>query len=232
MRAQALRLGLAVAAAFFFNAILFAALAALNRPKPVVTDPDESVQIALYEPPPIQAAPIEPEPEPEPMPPEPAPAPVPIDAPEAFLEPMDLPPVLLDLAVPAIRVVFAEQPPREVPRAVARAVSGKTGGQGDTREYAAGERIDEPPEELSIRQPAYPAMALRRGLEGSVTLRVLIDERGRVEKVEVVRVKGHPSFRGAVLRVARKWRFTAPRHRGRPVRAWAIKTMHFRLEGA
>ncbi len=43
---------------------------------------------------------------------------------------------------------------------------------------------------------------------------------------------GHISFRGAVLRVVRKWRFSAPRHRGRPVRAWAIKTMHFRLEDA
>ncbi len=231
MRARALRLGVAVAAAFLFNAVLFAALAALNRPKAVVSDVDEMVEIALYEPPPIQGEPIEREPEPEPLPPEPAPSPVDFDAPEALLEPLELPPVLLETAVPAIRVVLVKQPTRVVPQAVARNVSGSS-GEGDTREYASGEKIDHPPKELTIRQPAYPAMALRRGLEGSVTLRVLIDERGRVEKVEVVRVKGHPSFRGAVLRVARKWRFTAPRHRGRPVRAWAIKTMHFRLEGA
>ena len=231
MRARVLRLGLAVAAAFLFNAILFAALAVLNRPKPVVSDIDETVQIALYEPPPLQAAPFEPEPEPEPQPPEPAPAPVEMDTPEARLEPLELPPVLLDPAVPAIRVVLEKPPPREVPHAAARKVSGNTGA-GDAREYASGEKIDHPPKELTSRQPAYPATALRRGLEGSVTLRVLIDERGRVEKAEVIRVLGHPSFRGAVLRVVRKWRFSAPRHRGRPVRAWAIKTMHFRLEGA
>jgi outer membrane biosynthesis protein TonB len=49
--------------------------------------------------------------------------------------------------------------------------------------------------------------------------------------VEVIEVKGHAGFRQAVLRVVNLWRFTPPRHRGRRVKVWAVKTVRFNLEG-
>jgi len=61
-------------------------------------------------------------------------------------------------------------------------------------------------------------------------VRLLIDERGRVEDVQVLRVEGHPSFREAVLDVVHKWTFRPARHRGRPVKVWGIKRIRFELE--
>ena len=63
------------------------------------------------------------------------------------------------------------------------------------------------------------------GIEGTVVLRLLIDERGRVADVEVI--SGGMAFRHAVLQVARTWRFEPARHQGRATKVWGVKEVSF-----
>ncbi len=230
-----LRGAAAVGIGVVFNLLLFAALAALNRPQPVEARMHAPVRLALFQLP--LEEPLRPEPERErelPAPPELDPVPVDMDLRAAELELVDLPQPRITVALPPIRIVpVVRRETRPVRAAPARPRSHRAAERRKGEQHRRGpwgsDEIDAPPRELSVRSPAYPATALRRGEEGAVTVRLLIDEKGRVEKVEVVSVDGYRGFGTAVLNVAGHWRFTPPRHEGRPVKAWALKTTEFRL---
>ncbi|MDT8391876.1 MAG: TonB family protein [Lentisphaeria bacterium] len=89
--------------------------------------------------------------------------------------------------------------------------------------------IDQPPVEITGLNPSYPEIARRRKIEGDVRVELLIDEAGRIDRMTILSVSGHPAFRQAVLEMADTWRFTAPRHRGKPVKVRAVKTIQFQL---
>jgi len=55
--------------------------------------------------------------------------------------------------------------------------------------------------------PVYPEAALRRRVEGTVKLRVTIDDEGRASKVEAV--EGPELLRAAAVEAVRQWQFTA-----------------------
>lgn len=79
--------------------------------------------------------------------------------------------------------------------------------------------------------PPYPARARQRGWEGTVLLRVRVDERGMPREVQVERSSGHALLdRSASEHVLRRWRFQPARHDGRPAIAWARVPIGFRLD--
>ena len=84
----------------------------------------------------------------------------------------------------------------------------------------------------SVTAPPYPAAAARRGLEGTVMLRVLIGVDGRASVVEVERGSGHRELdRAAERHVLRRWRFhPATDVNGRPQQAWARVPIRFTLD--
>jgi protein TonB len=78
--------------------------------------------------------------------------------------------------------------------------------------------------------PRYPRQALRQRLEGTVTLRVLVDEQGWPREVEVERSSGHRELdRAAREQVLAKWRFHPAQAQGRAVRAYALVPIAFSL---
>lgn len=99
---------------------------------------------------------------------------------------------------------------------------------GDAMPHAAAELgiayLDAPP-------PPYPTAAIRRGLEGTVYLRVRVDAGGRPLEVLVERSSGHALLdREASAHVMRRWRFQPASVDGRPSIAWARVPIGFRLE--
>lgn len=79
-------------------------------------------------------------------------------------------------------------------------------------------------------RPPYPPAMQREGLEGTVTLRVTIDTRGRVSAVEEVSAT-HPAFFEAVRRHAlRAWRFRPATRNGVAIISEQILTLRFQLE--
>ncbi len=78
-------------------------------------------------------------------------------------------------------------------------------------------------------KPRYPLVALRNNIEGYVDVDLLITEKGRVEKISLFDVTGHPSFGGAVVKTVAKWRFPPPRLKGEKVRVKYVYRINFTL---
>jgi protein TonB len=79
--------------------------------------------------------------------------------------------------------------------------------------------------------PPYPPIAIRRGWEGTVLLRVRVDANGRPLEVQVERSSGYAALdRGASAHVLKRWRFQPAHLDGRPAVAWARVPIGFRLD--
>jgi protein TonB len=96
--------------------------------------------------------------------------------------------------------------------------------------------VDPTPIEASLAYrdaspPPYPRDALRNDIEGTVQLRVLVDETGRVLDVRIERSSGDRQLDTAAREhVLRHWLFQPAQRNGVPMRAWGIVPIVFRLD--
>jgi protein TonB len=89
--------------------------------------------------------------------------------------------------------------------------------------------FDEPPVLIKMVTPRYPDLAMQAGIEGAVTLRVLVDEKGKVIEVSVLHSDVTPAMDYAAMAAARKFRFKPARQRMKPVKAYMAIPIIFRL---
>jgi len=89
-----------------------------------------------------------------------------------------------------------------------------------------------PPEPLRMEQPVYPPGARRRGFEGTVVVRVTVDETGKVVGAIVERSDAPQELRESALQAARRWLFRPARLRGKPVRAECSIPFRFAAGGS
>jgi protein TonB len=75
--------------------------------------------------------------------------------------------------------------------------------------------------------PEYPAVARQAQIEGVVILEAVVDGRGRVEDVKVLR--GHPLLDAAAMQAVREWRYEPLRLNGQPTPFVLTVTVSFRL---
>ncbi len=79
-------------------------------------------------------------------------------------------------------------------------------------------------------EPAdYPAQALEDAIQGTVTLRITIDERGRVADVQVAEAAGH-GFDGVAMAAARRFVFEPALRDGVPVAVTILYRYEFELD--
>jgi TonB family protein len=81
---------------------------------------------------------------------------------------------------------------------------------------------------VSKPQPPYPPLAKAAGASGTVTVRVTVDESGRVVSAEAA--TGHPLLRQAAVAAARQAKFSPTLRGGEPVRVSGVLTYNFVLE--
>ncbi|MBL8238616.1 MAG: energy transducer TonB [Bryobacterales bacterium] len=108
---------------------------------------------------------------------------------------------------------------------------GKPGGMGggdEGRNVYAVTAVSTPPVLVHKVDPEYSEEARKARFNGSVVLRVIIDERGLPTNIEVVRAPGLGLEQRAVDSVS-KWRFRPGRRDGQPVRVWATVEVNFSL---
>lgn len=75
--------------------------------------------------------------------------------------------------------------------------------------------------------PAYPALAAKARVSGTVVLEVVVGEEGDVTDVKVS--SGHPLLTGAAVEAVRQWRYSPTLLNGEPVAVLATVTVVFNL---
>src|SRR5262249_11052391 len=97
----------------------------------------------------------------------------------------------------------------------------------------AGPKIDLPRFDVAYLQnppPAYPTIARRMRLEGTVVLRVLVDAVGHAEELRVGKTSGAAILDEAALGAVRDWRFVPARQGPEAIAHWVDVPVRFRLQ--
>ncbi len=204
-----LGLGLAMSGGLFY------AVVALNRTaaaKPLEEVSDTTLLRVSLPPP------AEPEPKPDKPPPEQRSAVRSASQPSPAAEPLDL---QLDIDLPGLDSLALPQP------AAAPAVAATAAEPLPKPRVFQASEVDQQATPLSPMLPPYPEAAKRRGLEGVVRLKLLVDEGGAVRRVQVL--GGPPLLAQSSSEYALRIAF-APAHKsGKPVKQWVILPLKFRL---
>lgn len=80
--------------------------------------------------------------------------------------------------------------------------------------------------------PTYPSASRRAGEEGTVRVKVLVDEKGRPRDVQVAKSSGFSRLDEAALEAVRKWRFVAATNGTSAIQAWTQVAVTFKLTQA
>lgn len=85
-----------------------------------------------------------------------------------------------------------------------------------------------------LRNPAppYPAVARRNGVQGTVTLRVVVTPEGLPARVELEKSSGSMHLDNAALEAVKAWRFVPARRGSEPVEGIVSFPIVFRLENS
>jgi periplasmic protein TonB len=81
-------------------------------------------------------------------------------------------------------------------------------------------------------EPLYPPTSRRLGEEGTVRLKVLVDERGRPRDVQVAQGSGFARLDQAAMDAVRRWKFVAATDGAKPITAWTQVAVTFKLTQA
>ena len=87
---------------------------------------------------------------------------------------------------------------------------------------------DEAPKMLSAIKIAYPKEAKKNGIDGIVTVSVLISKTGLVEEAEIV--DGIPELDESAIKAIKKVKFKPGKHKGKPVNVWIDVPVHFEID--
>jgi TonB family protein len=81
---------------------------------------------------------------------------------------------------------------------------------------------------ISLPRPTYPSIARAARASGTVTVQVVIDERGCIQTARAV--SGHPLLQAAAVKAARQACFSPTRLQGQPVKVSGVITYNFVLQ--
>jgi protein TonB len=195
---------------------------------PTPGPPAPGPEIAAAAPTPPPAAVDPPKPAPKPAPAKKAPAPKP-----AVVATRDVPPTP---AEPPAAAVPADGTGRAEPNGAAQAALGSGTGAGGAPGPGTGDGTGGDggggarPAYATNPKPPYPMVAKRLGIEGVVTLEVLVRPDGSPAEVKVRASSGHDVLdESALTTVRERWRFIPARRDGQPVEDRVVFPVRFRL---
>jgi TonB family protein len=101
--------------------------------------------------------------------------------------------------------------------------------QGDTtRPPADFIAVDKEPVVISKKEPVYPELAMKAGMEGKVWVKIWVDKAGMPHDVVLIK-SDQEIFNAPALDAARQFRFTPATMDGKPVDVWVSVPFKFRL---
>ncbi len=94
------------------------------------------------------------------------------------------------------------------------------------------EEVDQPPRVKAQMEPVYPYAAKSKGIEGSVTLRFVVEPSGTVREESITMLEEQPArvFSDAARQAVRQWTFVPGTMQGEAVPVWVRITIHFKLD--
>ncbi|MBU0994892.1 MAG: energy transducer TonB [Proteobacteria bacterium] len=92
--------------------------------------------------------------------------------------------------------------------------------------------LDGPLTPLSKIPPIYPMRAKRLSIEGSVSVKFLVDENGLVAHIEILESTPSDIFNKSVIACISRWRFKPGTIEGIPVQTWVETMIRFELENS
>ncbi len=90
--------------------------------------------------------------------------------------------------------------------------------------------VDQLPMTVFRMKPLYPFRAKRLGIEGSVSVKFLVDAAGRVSRVTILESNPPGIFDESVLKALPSWKFTPGELGGKTVNTWVSTVIEFDLE--
>ncbi len=90
-------------------------------------------------------------------------------------------------------------------------------------------QVDRKPRVLRAVTPAYPFEAQKKGIEGKVILRFVVDENGQVQNPEVIKAEPAGVFEEAAIAAILKYRFDPAVIDNKKVKCFAILPIGFRI---
>jgi len=168
----------------------------------------------------------------------PLPTPPPTPVPTATPTPLPTAtPTPLPAALPASTPAFSQEPAAAPAGAVPS--GGTSAGPAPATPAATPGRAIADPSDPAVKPPVlqsenpvpYPPLAVGLRISASVTVRALVDERGRVTEATVIRSSGQPvvyGFDEAALRRVRSRRYRPARRNDAAVPIWVIVRVEFR----
>lgn len=202
-------------------------------PPPEPTPPEVDVPAPPPEPIPAPPSPPMPEPPPPdvPVPTVEAAPPPPIELPASRV-PVRVRPRVADAPVPPTAAPSRPEPSSQAatPKRSAPAASQRSAQAPAQRGPLSAGEVDNPPEVANANRPSYPYMARRRGVEGVVRVRFLVDRNGRVQNLEILQADPPGVFEDAVREAIPQWRFRPGRHQGKAVETRVELPIRFELD--
>jgi protein TonB len=141
--------------------------------------------------------------------------PVPIVKPDLETPQVETPPI--EDTVPEIEVPTDEPAPNAI-----TAETSPSPPIAETADMKVSRRVD----------PVYPSASRRDGEQGRGVFRVLVDENGKPQDVQVMTSTGFPRLDTAALEAIRKWAFSPAMQNGQKVKSWTRVQVAFQLQNA
>ncbi|UCF05766.1 MAG: energy transducer TonB [bacterium] len=153
-----------------------------------------------------------------------------IDLPEQF----DIPPPPKEIAQPAIPIEAAEGEEVDEEADIAPTTFDRIDElpppppppSEQAQDFYA---FDEPPQLVKFVSPRYPELAKQAGIEGTVLIRVVVGEDGKVTNASVIQSDVTPAMEKAAIAAAKKFIFKPAKQRTVPVRAAMAIPIRFKL---
>ncbi|MCL2013199.1 MAG: TonB family protein [Cystobacterineae bacterium] len=224
-------------------------------PRPVLKVQNKPVEIEFIQLPPppkeIEPAVEEPPPEPQPIPPKPPPP-----KPPAAKPPPPKPPPPNPAPPPPHEETAQVEPPPPLLAGVSPGSTTESGsfsapigntGHGSMQgpapnpaevkpykadpyaHYASAHEVDKQPEVRSKFEIEYPEEARKAGIEAAITLRLWIDEHGKVQRVEALQKVGY-GLDEAAKKAIMRYQFHPARKGGKPLPSNILYTFTFYLD--
>ena len=86
------------------------------------------------------------------------------------------------------------------------------------------------PLDLSNKPPSYPRIAQIRGYQGIVVLRVLVNTKGTVSKLNILKSSGYWILDKSALTTVKDWKFEPGKDGSRKVDMWVEQPIRFQLK--